>query len=73
MSDHEITTVQFNRPCPVCEGFMELSSIELGAVVAPNNGRAPAVLLQELRHDAVRMERDLGRRAEHCARLISGC
>ena len=28
MSDHEITIVQFNRPCPVCQGFMELSSID---------------------------------------------
>jgi hypothetical protein len=28
MSDPEITVVQFNRPCPVCDGFMELSSID---------------------------------------------
>jgi endogenous inhibitor of DNA gyrase (YacG/DUF329 family) len=27
MLDHEIT-VQFNRPCPVCGGVMELSSID---------------------------------------------
>jgi hypothetical protein len=27
MSDHEISVVHFNRPCPVCSGFMELSSI----------------------------------------------
>jgi endogenous inhibitor of DNA gyrase (YacG/DUF329 family) len=28
MLDHEITTVDFNRPCPVCDGVMELSSID---------------------------------------------
>jgi hypothetical protein len=28
MFDHEITSVQFNRPCPVCDGFTELSSID---------------------------------------------
>jgi endogenous inhibitor of DNA gyrase (YacG/DUF329 family) len=28
MSDYEITSVQFNRPCPVCDGVMELSSID---------------------------------------------
>jgi hypothetical protein len=28
MFDHEITTVDFNRPCPVCDGVMELSSID---------------------------------------------
>jgi C4-type Zn-finger protein len=28
MSDQEIKVVQFNRPCPVCDGFMELSSID---------------------------------------------
>jgi hypothetical protein len=28
MSDHEITTVDFNRPCLVCDGVMELSSID---------------------------------------------
>jgi hypothetical protein len=28
MFNHEITSVLFNRPCPVCDGFMELSSID---------------------------------------------
>jgi hypothetical protein len=28
MSDPEIAVVQFNRPCLVCDGFMELSSID---------------------------------------------
>jgi hypothetical protein len=28
MSNDEITTVDFNRPCPVCDGVMELSSID---------------------------------------------
>jgi hypothetical protein len=27
MFDHEITSVQFNRLCPVCDGFMELNGI----------------------------------------------
>ena len=27
MSDHDISVVLFNRPCPVCDGFMELLSI----------------------------------------------
>jgi hypothetical protein len=28
MFDHEITSLQFNRPCPVCDGAMALSSID---------------------------------------------
>jgi hypothetical protein len=28
MFDHEITSVQFSRPCPVCDGFMELNGID---------------------------------------------
>ena len=28
MSDHDISVVLFNRPCPVCDGVMELSSID---------------------------------------------
>jgi hypothetical protein len=28
MSDYEITSLQFNRPCSVCNGVMELSSID---------------------------------------------
>ena len=28
MFDHEITSFQFNRPCPVCDGVMELWSID---------------------------------------------
>jgi ATP dependent DNA ligase domain len=26
--EHEIFSVEFNRPCPVCDGVMELSSID---------------------------------------------
>jgi hypothetical protein len=28
MLDHEITSLQFNRPCAVCDAVMELSSID---------------------------------------------
>ena len=28
MSDPEITALDFNRPCPVCSGVMELSAID---------------------------------------------
>jgi hypothetical protein len=28
MFDHEITALDFNRPCPVCDGVMDLSSID---------------------------------------------
>jgi hypothetical protein len=50
MSDHEITTVDFNRPCPVCDGVMELSSIES----EPWSLRLRAVLLHKLRDDPQR-------------------
>jgi hypothetical protein len=28
MFNHEITSVQLKRPCPVCDGFLELSTMD---------------------------------------------
>jgi hypothetical protein len=44
----------------------------LRALVAANDGRASAVLLQKLWNDAVRMERDLTGCAKHCACITLG-
>jgi hypothetical protein len=67
MLDYEITSVQFNRPCPVCDGVMELSSIDSEPWSPRTMGEASEVLLCELRDDAKRLERHLRCGAEHRA------
>jgi hypothetical protein len=42
MLDHEITALDFNRPCSVCDGVMELSSID-------SEARSPRTMGERLR------------------------
>jgi hypothetical protein len=69
MFNYEIMSVQFERPCPVYDGFLKLSSMDSEPWSPRTMGECMRFRCVSCGVTQKRMECDRGGSTEHCARL----